>query len=439
MTSRLLLLLSLVPASGGERAALTALAPPPTPSTLLHLFVGFARGSCEPYGDHPAALYAARLAIPGAGHKPAAWALSKPLAGFSLGALQLAGIVSALTVDAASSTAYGMWLLGAPGGGPPYVQQMTVMSAGSTKAAPVVVSTCTAPSTGYGAPYFDRRVSASAPFFYRNGTFFLLRDPGAVNDGADAGTADDVAPGPALDGPELLDVLSSSGSFVPLSTAHRARPRLGRTHGALPANCTQKRLGVVANGPLRAAVIADSTFSVPSALIVMLPPSPVDEIIVSIQRVAVLTGEVLSTSAAPCASCSSVDFGGFSSAANGLVFFSTINYTTSISTIFFGPAAGNAPLRELRGSAALLPRDSVAAMRFAGGKAAPFPLGAAGLRTTTLTDHAACHNATARGNLTVGGAASAGAAYVESRVASVPLCALPTADGGCIVPMVGFV
>jgi len=425
---RALLRAALLPllCAGSERAPLEA---PPAPANLLQLFVGFTQGSCEPYGDHPASLFAARAAY--SGRKPA-WVLSKPFAGLSLGSLQLAGIVSALTVDAPSGRAWGMWLLGAPGGGPPYVQQLTVMAAGSGKTAPSVVSTCTPPSTGYGAPYFDRRVSATAPFFYRNGTFFLLRDP-ATSEGTGAS---DAAPEPALDGPELIDVLSSAGQFLPLP-ARRARPRAGAAPSQLPANCTQKRLGVVPNGPLRAGVFVDATYAVPSALLVVLPPAAAEGAAVSIQRVAVLTGAVLSTSLAPCAGCSA-SFGGFSAAANGLVFFSTIDYTTSVSTVFFGPVAGNAPLKPLQGSSALLPRDSVAQMLFSAGRAAPFPLRAAGLRTTTPTDHSACHNATVRGNVTVGSAAGPSAPFVEALLTSVPLCALPTADGGCIVPMIGF-
>lgn len=407
----------------------TGLEAPPAPANLLQLFVGFTQGSCEPYGDHPASLFAARAAY--SGQKPA-WVLSKPFG--SLGSLQLAGFVSALTVDAPNKRAWGMWLLGAPGGGPPFVQQLTVMAAGSGKTAPSVVSTCTPPSTGYGAPYFDRRVSATAPFFYRNGTFYLLRDPATITP-EDAGSSD-VAPEPALDGPELIDVLSSAGQFLPLS-ARRARARAGAAPSLLPANCTQKRLGVVPNGPLRAGVFVDVTYAVPSALLVVLPPAAAEAAAVSIQRVAVLTGAVLSTSLAPCAGCSA-SFGGFSSAANGLVFFSTIDYATSVSTIFFGSVTGNAPLKPLQGSSALLPRDSVAQMLFSAGRAAPFPLRAAGLRTTTPTDHSACHNATVRRNVTVGSAAGPSAHFVEALLTSVPLCALPTAHGGCIVPMIGF-
>jgi hypothetical protein len=52
---------------------------------------------------------------------------------------------------------------------------------------------------------------------------------------------------------------------------------------------------------------------------------------------------------------------------------------------------------------------------------APLPLGAAGLRTDSPTDHAACHNATTLGNLTVGAAAGPTSPFATTLVAAVRL------------------
>ena len=406
--------------------------PAPRPSSLLHLFVGFPAGSCEPYGDHPAALYAARLDL--AGGK---WLLSQPSQ--ALSSLQLSGITNALGVDTASGTAWGSWLLGAPG--PPYYQQTTALRIGSGRKAPSVLYTCSQPRPTSSGPWFDKRVSPSSPFYYSNGSFVVLGDPSVASSEERWDEPSAEWPSQVLRDEEELAALvqASAGALVPLTAGVRVGGAASLPASTPAPNCTLRVLGEPFASAPGAAVMFDATTAQPSAVFVTLTAAATGRgATVGLARVAVLSGALLSEGTAPCDACD-MDFGGLGLAAKGMVFFATINYTNSQYSVWGGKAAGGQPFQAVRASDAVMPRWSTSRLYPSlKGIGAPFPLGVGALRVSTPTDNAACHNATQTTLLQVAAAARASAAFVVTVNLSVAMCALPTSAGGCILPMVGF-
>ena len=457
--SRARALLALCALSGSSAAPPAA----PTPRAALSLVVAFEHGSCEPRGgDHAdAALFAAVLPLGGgkggsgcsAGKPAPSWRLSAP--GLPLASSELAGVTNALGVDSASATAWGAWLSGQVGGGPPYRQFITSLSAPAGAAAPSVGWTCHPPVTACGVPAFDRRVARASPLFVTNGSFAVFGDPAADEEGDgwvlggwERGDASAVDEGVG-DGEALLDLLERTAPAGTLTRVAAAvagasagpppRPRLP----ALP-NCTMKRLGAFtpAAPGVQQAVAFDATFSSPSAVTLTLAPTAGGGggRAVTAQRLSVLSGAAIGKRAVlRCALCDEYMYSPVT-VADGYVFLSTINYTTSVITAFSGQFRDGAALSPVANSAPFLPRESIAvALPAPHGAAAPFPLGVAGLQFTTSSDSWACHNKSTPAALRIGSVARAGAALVEQRSCAPPLCALPTDDGGCVVPMFGFI
>ena len=479
-------------------ASLALAAPPsaPAPSAALSLFVGFASGSCWPPGaDHAdAALYAGSFALGGkggcGGHAPA-WRLSEPGAQFTLASSQLAGATNLLGTDPASGVAWGTWLLGQAGGGPPYRQMVTqITSAAASGKAPAVGWTCRPPRGAFGVPFFDRRVARASPLYYSNGSFVVYGDPAAVDtddeedaswviggrwdrgSGSGGGVGVAIPPLPHLEsGAALLAELErlAPGTFVSRERAENgglravgdragsaaaaaaalaaagveAAPPPRRPRGASPEdapNCTVKTLGAYAlPAPgVQRALVFDATFSTPSAVTLTLERGAV-----TVQRLSVLTGKPLSAPARiSCALCGDYLYSP-TLVANGVAVFGTINYTTSVITTFTGPLSGKS-FAPVAGSSTFVLResDALALPTAAGGKgggAAPFPLGLAALQFSTPSSSWACSNKSATRTLSVGAVARAGAPVSARLECSVPLCAMPTDDGGCIVPIISFV
>jgi hypothetical protein len=457
-------------------AGVAAAAPPtpaPTPTAALSLFVGFPTGSCEPRGgDHPgAALYAASFSLGGkggCGGKTPKWTLSPPGPQFTLATSQLAGVTNTLGTDPSSGHSWGTWLLGQPGGGPPYRQMVTQMTGG---AAPSVDWTCRPPRGAYGVPFFDKRVARASPIYYSNGSFVVYGDPAARDTDneedeswvlggqwdreADEGNGEGEDDHSAWrgDGAGLPAELArlARGTFIAndaergaagagsSARAHAGRSRVGASPEDAP-NCTLKKLGayVLPAPGVERALIFDATYSSPSAVTLTLAGRTV-----TVQRLSLVTGKPLSQPhAINCAKCDQYLYAP-TVVSNGVVIFSTINYTTSVITTFSG-ALNGASFAPIAGSQAFVLREStvLALPTPAGGKgggATPYPLGLAALQFSSInTTSWACNNASEMRPVRVGSVARAGAPMALLRTCSVPLCALPTDDGGCIVPMTGF-
>jgi hypothetical protein len=338
-----------------------------------------------------------------------------------------------LGVDAASGTAYGMWLVGGgQGGGPPYAQLLTAMSVGSKKTPPTVLWTChpPVPSCG-GIPQLDTRVGDS-PFFMSADSFVMLSSPPSTP-----------APGVGSWGHANTSAeyrYSPGGTtMVPMATTEslRGRSRFSSLIGKVP-NCTLTDLGpipAVAPGTER-AIIYDATFSVPSAVFLTLAPGGM----VHVQRTNVMTGANISKGfTMPCLQCNDRFYGAPGAVEDGYAFFATINYTTSVITVFSGKLQAKQAFARvgLKSNAPFLVRESDAAVWPApSGATKPFPLGFAAVQTHP-DDKFSCHNSSSRTTVRLASIAAAGSPITLLRNATVPLCALP--KGGCIVGMVGFV
>jgi len=458
--------------------AVDAPTPAPSPTAALSLFVGFPTGSCEPRGgDHPgAALYAASFSLAGkggCGGKAPSWALSAPGPQFTLASSQFAGITNMLGADAASGRAWGTWLLGQVGGGAPYRQMVTQMT--GSLSVPSVDWTCHPPSGAYGVPFFDRRIARASPIYYSNGSFVVYGSPTAADtdDEEDASwvlggrwdRGEEAAAGGSGgggDGAELPAELArlAPGTFFALdaggsgstggasgaasaSAARRSRRPASPGGVASPEdapNCTMKRLGAYAlPAPgVQRALVFDSTYATPSAVTLTLAGRTV-----TVQRLSVATGKPVSAPRTlACAKCDEYLYAP-TAVANGVATFSTINYTTSVITTFAGALSGSA-FAPVAGSQAFVPRESVvlALPTRAGGKGganAPYPLGLAAMQFSSPSSSWACNNRSTARALHVGAVARAGAPLELLRACTVPLCALPTDDGGCVMPILGFV
>lgn len=431
------------------------LAAAPAPHYALTLFVGFETGGCEPRGaDHSAALYAASSPLGGKAGCAGAWKRSAP--SLSLATSQLAGNVALLGTDTASGSAWGTWLMGAIGGGPPYTQMLTAVSFNARAGGPPVIAwTCHPPSTAIGVPGFDRRVDSHYPLFFTNGSFVVLGNPAVAGTGEWDATAS-ASPGDA-DGMQSFEMLkgSSAGAFIareereedgraPQQTLHPSAPSATRALRAADIpDCAVKKLGAFAlPGPgVQQAVVFDTTFLQPCAVTLTLELAAGSGYVVTAQRVSVSTGNPIN---APvrlvCAACDSYLYQPIS-VTHGTVFLSTINYTTNIITSFSGKltGGGSGVLSPVSGSAAFVLRESDVIALPSTGITAPYPLGLAALQFTTPHDSWACHNASTLRNVRTGSVAAAGSKLKVQHTCTLPLCAQPSeSTGGCLLPQFGF-
>ena len=408
----------------------------PAPRLALSLFVGFENGACIPRGDdHTASLYAASSLLNGkSGCGTGAWKLSAP--GLSLASSQLAGNLALLGSDLASGQAWGTWVMGSVGGGPPYTQLLSQMSFGLAGGPPTVGFTCRTPMTAIGVPAFDTRVDASSPLFFTNGSFAVFSDP-AISGGVSTRNVDSSA--------QLLELLesTSAGAFIkqnrndskaPFAVPHALRaddiPFCSvRTLGsfALPASGTQQ------------AVIFDKTTQKPCAVTVTLTAAAGGiGRIVTVQRLSVATGApVGAPTILSCVMCDAYLYQPVT-LANNVLILSTINYTTSVITSFAGRLGGGNSLTLVAGSQNFILRESDVVSLPSAGASAPYPAGFVALQTTTSTDSWACHNKSTERAVRVGSIARAGARLNLVRTCSLPLCPLETDAGGCIIPQFGF-
>jgi hypothetical protein len=89
-------------------------------------------------------------------------------------------------------------------------------------------------------------------------------------------------------------------------------------------------------------------------------------------------------------------------------------------------------------SDSFLSRESDAVALPATDIGAPFPLGLVALQTTLPTDNWACHNKSTLRTLREGSVARPGARLNIVKNCTLPLCALQSDAGGCIIPQFGF-
>lgn len=406
-------------------------APAPVPKRVVSLFVGFPKGHCEPRGsDHSASLYAASTSLSGkSGCGTGRWTLSPPV--MKLASSQLAGNVALLGTDG-DATFWGTWLMGSVGGGPPYTQLLTQISISPT-GAPTIDWTCHPPRTVIGVPSFDGRISPpSGPLFFTNGSFALFDGSAAAGrEGWDAipSTPDD----------DVLALLerAPAGAFVRRHESSIAQQSASPTAAAVP-DCTVKTLGSfsLAAPGVQQAVVFDTSFPQPSALTVTLSG---DGRMVSVQRLNILNGAPMGAAyELECATCDNYLYQPIS-VSHGILTLSTINYTSSLITSFVGNIVSGEALSPIAGSTEFVQRESdVVAIPSAKGSGAPFPLGLAALQFTMPNDNWACHNSTTVRSVRLGSVAHSGAPVTTLRSCSLPLCAFPTANGGCIIPQFGF-
>lgn len=411
----------------------------PRSASRAHLFVGFTDGSCVPRGDdHDASLFAATLPLDGKKCGAGGWRLSAP--GLGLASSQLAGNLALLGSDAPSGRAWGTWVMGAVGGGPPYTQLHTQMS--FEAGAPAVDWTCRTPRTAIGVPTFDARVDAGAPLFFTNGSFAVFGGPGAAPPAVGGYAGDGSA--------QLLDVLerSSAGAFRRHRRDGGGAPRSApAAASALQAEdiplCAMRELGAFAlPAPgVQQAVVFDKSLPKPCAATVTLSLAAggVGRV-VTVQRLSVATGKPTGApTLLPCPLCADYLYQPITLSNNALL-ISTINYTTSVITSFSARLSGGSPpsLAVVPGSPAFILRESDVVALPAPGAGAPYPLGLAALQTTSPTDNWACHNRSTARTVRVGAVARPGARLGVAKTCSVPVCALGTDAGGCIIPQFGF-